>query len=67
MSRNKIGEKLKELRKEKNLTVTEVADACGISHQAITMYETGERVPRDEVKLKLANLFETTVESIFFT
>jgi len=30
------------------------------------MYEIGERVPRDEVKTRLAKLYGKTVEEIFF-
>nr|DAE59471.1 MAG TPA: hypothetical protein [Caudoviricetes sp.]DAK89788.1 MAG TPA: hypothetical protein [Caudoviricetes sp.]DAZ21113.1 MAG TPA: hypothetical protein [Caudoviricetes sp.] len=30
------------------------------------MYECGERIPRDSVKVKLAQYYEKTVQSIFF-
>lgn len=59
-----MGKKLKELRGKRS--VTEVAKAVGVSHSSISMYEIGERVPRDDVKIKLANYFGVSVESIFF-
>lgn len=59
-----IGNTLKELRGGK--TVDEVAKACGISASALSMYENGYRVPRDEVKIKLAKYFGTSVGSIFY-
>lgn len=62
--RDKIAEKLRELRGDKSRE--EVANACGISVSAITMYEIGERVPRDEVKVRLAKFYGVKVEDIFF-
>lgn len=62
--RNKIAERLRELRGTKSRK--EVANACGISISAVSMYENGIRVPRDEVKVKLARLYGTNVEKLFF-
>lgn len=42
-----------------------VADAVGISVSALTMYEIGQRVPRDELKVRLANYYGCTVQSLF--
>ena len=64
-NRNDIAERLRALRGDKSRA--EVAEACGISISALTMYEIGERVPRDEVKTRLAKLYGKTVEEIFFT
>ena len=66
MDRNIIGERLRSLRKKKRKTATEVAEACGISQSALTMYENGERIPRDEVKIRLAKYYGRTVQTIFF-
>lgn len=60
-----IGKKLKALRG--NNTQNETAKALGISTSALTMYETGCRIPRDEIKLKIAKHYGKTVEEIFFT
>lgn len=65
MNTLKIGNELKKLRGNK--TQEEIADAIGVSSAAIGMYERGERIPRDEIKVKLANYFNASVESIFFT
>lgn len=43
-----------------------VAKAVNISVSALSMYENGDRIPRDEIKIRLANYYQTTVESIFF-
>lgn len=59
-----IGKRLIELRG--NRTQEEVAKANDISVSAIGMYERGERIPRDEVKIRLAEYYNTTVQSIFY-
>ena len=43
-----------------------LAKAVGVSFSALCMYETGRRVARDEVKLRLADYYGVPVESIFF-
>lgn len=65
LDRKRIAEKLVELRGEK--TQVEVAENVGISLSALAMYETGNRIPRDEIKIRLANYYGTTVESLFFS
>lgn len=60
-----IGQKLRILRGDR--LQQEVADAVGVSKMAISAYENGDRVPKDEIKVKLAQYFEDTVENIFFT
>ena len=62
----RIGQTIKELRTERGLTETALAKELGISQSAITMYETGNRVPRDEIKIRMAVFFGRTVESIFY-
>lgn len=57
-------EKLTKLRGNKSITT--VAAAVGISASAFSMYECGKRVPRDEVKIALANYYGKTVGWLFF-
>lgn len=58
------GAKLIGLRGDKSRE--SVANAIGISVSALTMYEIEERVPRDDIKIRLADYFGTTVQEIFF-
>ena len=60
-----IGKRLRDLRG--NVTQNETAKALGISISALAMYENGNRIPRDEIKLKIAKHYGKTVEEIFFT
>ena len=57
---------LKELRIKQGMTQKEMADKLGITKSSWAMYERGERVPRDEIKVKIAKFFGTTVEPLFF-
>ena len=59
-----IGDRLKKLRGGR--TISEVASACNISPSALSMYENGERIPRDEIKIVLANFYRKTVQAIFY-
>ena len=53
-------------RVKRNISRETVADAVGISVSAISMYENGERIPRDVVKVKLASYYGKSVQEIFF-
>ena len=55
-----IAERLIALRGDR--TREEVAKAVGISVSALGMYEQGRRMPRDEVKVNLANYFNKDVQ-----
>lgn len=59
-----VAERLIQARGEKRRE--EVAASVGVSLSAIAMYENGKRIPRDEVKIKLADYYGTTVQSLFF-
>ena len=64
MNKEKIAENLRTLRGDtpREIVATEVK----ISISALSMYENGDRVPRDEVKLRLARFYGRTVGEIFF-
>ena len=59
-----IGNKLRMLRGMKSRK--EVADATNITVSALTNYECGFRVPRDDVKKRLADYFGVTVDELFY-
>lgn len=66
MDSKKIAEKLIGLRTEKGLTQQQLADFLGISVSAVTNYELGIRIPRDEIKIRYAKFFNRSVSDIFF-
>lgn len=59
-----IGRKLKRLRGTR--TIQEISDATGIDPSTIGMYEIGQRIPRDNNKITLANYFGMTVQELFY-
>jgi transcriptional regulator with XRE-family HTH domain len=65
MNRQAIGERLRNLRG--NRSREEVAVAAKVTASAIWMYEAGQRVPNDEVKVRLSDYFGVSVYDIFFT
>lgn len=62
-----IGMKLKALRNEKKKTQQQAADDLRITKSALAMYEKDNRVPRDEVKVRIAEYYGETVQSLFFS
>ena len=48
------------------MTQYEAATAIGISASAWKKYEAGKRTPRDDIKIKIAELLDSTVQNIFF-
>lgn len=62
-----MGSILRRLRREKNETQEAAAIAIGISPSALAMYETGQRTPRDDVKVAIATHFKKSVKYIFFS
>lgn len=66
LDKKQIGNRLMCCRKEKGVSREKVAFDLGISASSLFKYETGERTPRDEVKVALAEYYNSTVEAIFF-
>lgn len=60
-----IGQRLRELRGKKSMDI--VADDTGISRSALNMYELGERIPRDKVKVLLSEYYGVGIEELFFS
>ena len=63
---NKVGNKLRSLRIQKNMTQQELATLFGVTHASVSYYETGTRVPSDRVKKQYSLLFNQSVDDIFF-
>lgn len=59
-----VGKKLRELRGDKSRD--KAAADIGISSSALGMYECNKRVPRDEIKKRIADYYGVTVQHLFF-
>lgn len=51
---------------EETTSAEEVALRIGVSKSALFMYERGERIPRDETKVLIAQYYGVSVEDLFF-
>ncbi len=60
-----IGNRIKELRKEKHMTQEQLADAVGISFQAVSKWENNIALPDITLVPLLANVFEVTIDELF--
>lgn len=55
---------LKELRRDKNLTQSDMAKFFGIKQSMYSMYESGQRSMKIEMLVKLADILETSTDYI---
>ena len=59
-----MGEKLRSLRIEKNLTQKQVADRIGLAISAVSSYESGSRYPTYDTLIKLARMFHVSTDNL---
>ena len=64
MDQKKIGNFLRELRKEKNLTQEQVADKLGVSGRTISRWETGAYMPDISLIVDIAEMYDVDVRDI---
>ena len=57
-----IGKALKALREERGLSQVELAKQLDISASAIGMYEVNSREPSDDIKTKIAEYFDVSID-----
>ena len=58
--------KLKEIRKEKNISQQELADMVGVSRNTISSLETGQYEPTAKLALILSIALDKKFEDIFY-
>ena len=56
------GERLSELRKDNGLTQRDLAEILGVSENSISLYERNINTPDDELKIKIANYFNVSLD-----
>lgn len=59
-----IGSKIKKLRKEKEMTLQQLADIMGCSPQLISQYENEKRIPKVETIAKIANALGVSLSDL---
>lgn len=61
---NKFAEQLKDFRHQKGLSQDDLANQLHLSRQAISRWENGETAPDLDILVKLASIFEVTLDEL---
>ncbi len=64
MNQKKIGEFLKELRKEKELTQEQLAEKFYVSNRTVSRWETGSNLPDISTLVELADFYNCDIREI---
>ena len=54
--------RIRQLRKERGLKTTKIAESLGVSYQTLYRYETGECDPSIQMLIKLADFFDVPID-----
>ena len=64
MNQIKIGNFIKELRKEQKLTQEELAEKFGVARRTVSRWETGSNMPDLDILVELADFFDVDLREI---
>ena len=56
-----MGNRIRELRKAKNMTLKDLGKILGVAESTVSQYETGKRQPDNETLLMLGEFFGVPV------
>lgn len=59
---NVLGERIKMLRNEYGLTQLELSLKLNIGNTTLSQYESGQRIPSDEIKMKICDYFDVSMD-----
>lgn len=57
-----VAERLSNIRKEKGMTQSEVAEKIGVSFQAVSLWERGETTPEIDKLVEIATLYQVSLD-----
>jgi transcriptional regulator with XRE-family HTH domain len=61
-----IGERIRQLRQERRWTQAELGQKIGVHQKQVSSYERGVNVPSTEVLIKMAEVFDVTLDFLAF-
>ena len=64
MDQRKIGEFLKRLRSEKELTQEQLAEKIGVSNRTVSRWETGNNLPDISILIQLSEFYDIDIREI---
>lgn len=59
-----LGEKLRKVRKDNNMTKLELSSALNVQKERIKLYETGEEIPSDFYLSNFAQYFNISKDDL---
>ncbi|MCR3760294.1 helix-turn-helix transcriptional regulator [Clostridium felsineum] len=62
MEKNILGKRIKQLRESLNISQLDLSKYLNISNTTLSQYENGKRIPSDEIKSKLADYFNVSLD-----
>ena len=65
MDKNTFSKVFSEARKNKRITIKELADICGVSTSAINRYMAGKSSPTLDVVVRMAKAVDVSIDKIF--
>jgi transcriptional regulator with XRE-family HTH domain len=63
----KLAQRIRQLRQDRHWTQAELAAEVGVHQNQISMYERGVNIPPTDVLVKLAEVFNVTVDHLALT
>lgn len=61
MNQKKIGQLIKQLRKEKGLTQEQLSEILGVTSRSVSRWENGVNLPDFDLVIEAANYFDVTI------
>lgn len=62
MNQNKIGQFIKQLRKEKGLTQEQLSEILGVTNRSVSRWENGVNMPDFDLVVEIANYFDVSID-----
>ena len=64
MNQTKMGNFIKELRKEKELTQEQLAEIFHVARRTVSRWETGSNMPDMDILIEMSDFFEVDLREI---
>jgi transcriptional regulator with XRE-family HTH domain len=65
MKNNILGDRIANLRRNNGLSQIEFSKTLNISNTTLSQYESGKRIPSDNVKIQIADFFNVSLDYLF--
>jgi transcriptional regulator with XRE-family HTH domain len=65
MKNNILGNRIANLRRNNSLSQLEFSKILNISNTTLSQYESGKRIPSDNVKIQIADYFNVSLDYLF--